>query len=63
MDQKVEADLRILTYLAGMIESEMPEARHFQPVQTVTEFGRSLHRGARPHARSAGPGSIRAELR
>jgi len=41
---KVEADLRILTYLAGMMESEMPEARRFQLVQMVNEFGRSMRR-------------------
>ena len=41
---KVEADLRILGYLAGMLESEVAEARRFQPSQMVAELGRSLRR-------------------
>jgi ubiquinone biosynthesis protein len=41
---KIEADLRILGYLAAMPESEVTEARRFQPVQMVGELGRSLRR-------------------
>jgi ubiquinone biosynthesis protein len=41
---KIEADLRILHHIAALIESEMPEARRYQPVQIVKEFGRSLLR-------------------
>jgi ubiquinone biosynthesis protein len=41
---KVQADLRILGYLASMLESEVAEARRFQPVQMVVELGRSLRR-------------------
>ncbi|MFA6014510.1 MAG: AarF/UbiB family protein [Gallionellaceae bacterium] len=41
---KIEADLRILKHIAGLIESEIPEARRYQPVQIVNEFGRSLRR-------------------
>ncbi|TAJ80786.1 MAG: ubiquinone biosynthesis protein UbiB [Gallionellaceae bacterium] len=41
---KIEADLRILGYIAALIESEIPEARRYQPVQIVKEFGRSLLR-------------------
>ena len=41
---KIEADLRILGHLAAMAESELPEARRFQPVQMVAEFRRSMHR-------------------
>jgi ubiquinone biosynthesis protein len=41
---KVQADLRILGYLASMLESEVTEARRFQPVQMVAELGRSLRR-------------------
>jgi ubiquinone biosynthesis protein len=41
---KIEADLRILGYLAAMLESEVTEARRFQPVQMVGELGRSLRR-------------------
>lgn len=42
--QKVEADLRILTYLAGLIEAELPEARRYQPVQIAAQFVRSMER-------------------
>lgn len=41
---KIEADLRILNHIAALIESEMPEARRYQPGQIVSEFGRSLLR-------------------
>ena len=41
---KIEADLRILRHIAALIESEIPEARRYQPVQIVKEFGRSLLR-------------------
>jgi len=41
---KIEADLRILGYLAAMLESEVTESRRFQPVQMVGELGRSLRR-------------------
>ncbi len=42
--QKVEADLRILTYLAGLIEAELSEARRYQPVQIAAQFVRSMER-------------------
>jgi ubiquinone biosynthesis protein len=41
---KIEADLRILTYIAGLVESEIAEARRFQPSLIVAEFARSLRR-------------------
>jgi ubiquinone biosynthesis protein len=41
---KIEADLRILGHIAALIEAEIPEARRYQPVQIVNEFGRSLLR-------------------
>lgn len=41
---KIEADLRILTHIARLIESEMTEARRFQPTQIVGEFAKSLRR-------------------
>jgi ubiquinone biosynthesis protein len=41
---KIEADLRILSYLARMIEFEMPEARRYQPSQVVAQFQKSLRR-------------------
>jgi len=41
---KIEADLRILAHIAALIESEIPEARRYQPVQIAKEFSRSLLR-------------------
>lgn len=41
---KIEADLRILAHLAHLLESEMPEARRYHPVQIAAEFTRSLRR-------------------
>lgn len=42
IDPTIHADLRILTHLAGLIESEIPESRRYQPVQMVQYFARSL---------------------
>jgi len=39
---KVDADLRILTHLARLIESEMPESRRYRPVQIVGQLRHSL---------------------
>ncbi|MFH2211938.1 MAG: AarF/UbiB family protein [Pseudomonadota bacterium] len=44
IEQKIEADLRILAHIAQLLESELPEARRYQPVQVVAEFSRSLRR-------------------
>ncbi|MCG6876239.1 MAG: phosphotransferase [Betaproteobacteria bacterium] len=44
IEGKVEADLRILGHLAQLVESELPEARRYQPVRVVDEFRRSLMR-------------------
>ena len=41
---KVEADLRIMGHLAAMIETEIPEARRFQPRRVVQQFAKSLRR-------------------
>jgi ubiquinone biosynthesis protein len=41
---KVEADLRLLGHLASLVESEMPEARRYQPVEIAMQFARSLER-------------------
>ena len=40
----IRADLRILTHLAQLTESEMPETRRYQPVQMVQYFAKSLAR-------------------
>lgn len=42
IDHVIQADLRILNHLAGLIESEIPEMRRYQPVQMVQYFARSL---------------------
>jgi ubiquinone biosynthesis protein len=42
--QKIEADLRILGHIARLLESEIPEARRYQPMQVTAEFTRSLRR-------------------
>ena len=44
IEAKVEADLRLLSYLAQFVENEVPEARRYQPVRVVEEFRRSLMR-------------------
>ena len=41
---KVEADLRLLGHLASLVDSEMPEARRYQPVEIAAQFARSLER-------------------
>jgi len=41
---KVEADLRLLGRLAELIDSEVPEARRYQPIEIAAEFARSLER-------------------
>ena len=42
----VEADLRILRQLAELIESEIPEARRYQPVEIAKQFAHALEREA-----------------
>ena len=41
---KVEADLRLLAHLAQLIDSEMPDARRYQPIEIAAQFARSLER-------------------
>jgi ubiquinone biosynthesis protein len=44
IEAKIEADLRLLAQLARVIESQVPEARRYQPIRVVDEFHRSLMR-------------------
>jgi ubiquinone biosynthesis protein len=44
IEAKVEADLRLLAHVAQLVESELPDARRYQPVRVVDEFRRSLLR-------------------
>ena len=41
---KIDADLRILTHLARLVEFEIPESRRYQPTQIVLQFTRSIRR-------------------
>ncbi|WP_245546675.1 ABC1 kinase family protein [Leeia oryzae] len=41
---KIDADLRILGYLAQLIELEFPETRRYRPQQIVEQFAKSLRR-------------------
>jgi ubiquinone biosynthesis protein len=41
---KVEADLRLLGHLAHLIDSELPEARRYQPVEIAAQFATSIER-------------------
>lgn len=40
----VEADLRLLRRVAELVESEMPEARRYRPVDIAAQFTKSLER-------------------
>ncbi len=42
IDETMAADLRILTHIAQLIESEIPETRRYRPLQMVQYFARSL---------------------
>jgi ubiquinone biosynthesis protein len=44
IEAKVEADLNLLSQLAQLLESEVAEARRYQPARVVEEFRRSLTR-------------------
>jgi ubiquinone biosynthesis protein len=44
IESKVEADLRILAHVAQLVDSEIAEARRYQPLRVVDEFRRSLSR-------------------
>jgi len=41
---RIGADLRLLSHLGRLVESEMPEARRFQPGKIVAQFAKSLQR-------------------
>jgi ubiquinone biosynthesis protein len=44
IEAKVETDLRLLSYVAQFVESEVPDARRYRPTRVVEEFRRSLMR-------------------
>jgi len=41
---RIDADLRLLSHIARLLESEMPESRRFQPGKIVGQFAKSLRR-------------------
>lgn len=41
---KVDADLRILVRIAELIDSEIPEARRYRPIEIANQYARSLER-------------------
>lgn len=44
IESKIDADLRILEHFAHLLESEVPDMRHYQPEQIASQFRRSLRR-------------------
>jgi ubiquinone biosynthesis protein len=44
IQSKVDADLRILMHVAALIDSEIPEARRYRPMEIAAQFARSLQR-------------------
>lgn len=44
IEDVIRADLRILEHAARLLESEMPDARRYDPVRIVSQFRRSLSR-------------------
>jgi ubiquinone biosynthesis protein len=41
---RINADLRLLSHLSRLVESEVPESRRFQPGKIVAQFSKSLRR-------------------
>lgn len=44
VQESIDADLRLLSHLGRLIESEMPEAKRFQPGKIIGQFSKSLKR-------------------
>lgn len=44
VEENIEADLRLLSHLGRLIESEIPEAKRFQPGKIIGQFSKSLRR-------------------
>ena len=44
IEGRIEADLRLLTHLGRLLESELPESRRFQPGKIIGQFAKSLRR-------------------
>lgn len=44
IEENIEADLRLLSHLGRLLESEFPEAKRFQPGKIIAQFSKSLRR-------------------
>lgn len=44
VEMSIDADLRLLSHLGRLIESEMPQAKRFQPGKIIGQFSKSLRR-------------------
>ena len=44
VQQSIDADLRLLSHLGRLVESEIPEAKRFQPGKIIGQFSKSLKR-------------------
>ncbi len=44
IEDKIEADLRIMAHIARLVEAEFPETRRYQPLQVVQQFAKSMRR-------------------
>lgn len=44
IQDKIEADLRIMAHVARLVEVEFPETRRYQPRQVVQQFAKSMRR-------------------
>jgi ubiquinone biosynthesis protein len=44
IEEKIDADLRLLSHLGRLVESEFPEAKRFQPGKIIAQFSKSLRR-------------------
>jgi len=44
VEANIDADLRLLSHLGRLVESELPEIRRFQPGKIIAQFSKSLKR-------------------
>ncbi|MFH0835968.1 MAG: AarF/ABC1/UbiB kinase family protein [Candidatus Micrarchaeota archaeon] len=44
IEEKVEADIQILTDLAGFVEEHVPETRFYHPIEIVKQFAHTIRR-------------------
>ncbi len=44
VQESIDADLRLLSHLGRLVESEIEEVRRFQPGKIIAQFSKSLKR-------------------